>query len=449
MIGVGWITGLKGMFEQAGPIGTTLAFLAGGTLMVIIGLCYSETMKVLPVTGGEVAYAYKAFSTNKAFLIGWCLALGYLSVSAFEAVSIGIVISYIFDFDWWPLYDIGGSTVYGSHVILAFVFTAAVGWINFLGVGLATRVQAALTLLLVVLSAVFVFAGFYYGDAENLTPAFGSSELSTSLGGILAVFVTVPFWYVGFDTIPQAAEERVEGFPASHLGRVLVLAILGSTIFYALVFVSVGMTAPWKSIIDEPLPTAAAFKAAMGSLFWVRLVLIVGLIGLLTSWNGFFLSGCRVLFAMGRGHIIHASFGRANPKYGTPSAAILFSTLLTFCGALLGKPAVLVFVNVGALCISLAFLGVSLSLIKLRRDSGESVSLPKRVLPYLGSLGSLFIISAMIVPGSPAILPSSMEWIVLGIVVVTGLIFWFGASGIRGEISEEDRRHLILDESKA
>ncbi len=299
MIGVGWITGLKGMFEQAGPLGTTVAFALGGVLMISIGLCYAEAMKKLPVSGGEVAYAYKAFGTNKAFIVGWCLAFGYLSVSAFEAVSVGIVISYIANVDAWPLYKVNGSVVYGSHLLLAIGFTSAVAYVNYRGVGLAARVQSILTIVLVLGAGAFVTAGFWNGQWNNLQPAFGSPDTSTAVGGVLAVLVTAPFWFVGFDTIPQAAEERLDGFPAKRLGQMLVLAILGSTVFYALVFISVGMTVPWKSIIDQPLPTAVAFQRAFASPIWGRLVLVIGLIGLLTSWNGFFLSGCRVLFCAG------------------------------------------------------------------------------------------------------------------------------------------------------
>ena len=96
MIGVGWITTLDNWFNSAGPGGAMIAFIAGGFLMLLIGLCYAELTPMMPVTGGEVAYAYKAFGTDKAFLVGWFLAFGYLSVSAFEAVSIGMVLGYLF-----------------------------------------------------------------------------------------------------------------------------------------------------------------------------------------------------------------------------------------------------------------------------------------------------------------------------------------------------------------
>ena len=119
MIGVGWLTGMKGWLGDAGPAGAILAFASGGTLMLAIGFCYAKVMAILPVSGGEVAYAYKAFGTGESFLIGWFLTFGYLSVSAFEAVSIGIVGSYLAPFDHWPLYEIGDSKVYLSHLVLA------------------------------------------------------------------------------------------------------------------------------------------------------------------------------------------------------------------------------------------------------------------------------------------------------------------------------------------
>ena len=155
MIGVGWLTGVKGWLEDAGPAGAILAFALGGTLMLAIGFCYAKVMQMLPVSGGEVAYAYKAFGTGESFLIGWFLTFGYLSVSAFEAVSIGIVVSYLVPFDHWPLYEIDGTTVYLSHLLLAAGLTTLIAFLNFRGVGLATVFQSILTSLLVLCSYCF------------------------------------------------------------------------------------------------------------------------------------------------------------------------------------------------------------------------------------------------------------------------------------------------------
>ena len=452
MIGVGWITALGGWFEQAGPVGAVVAFAAGGTLMLIIGLCYAEVTPMLPVTGGEVAYAYKAYGTSKAFIIGWFLAFGYLSVSAFEAISVGLVLSFLLpQIDVFPLYEIAGSTVYATHLLLAFVFTGLITGINYFGVGIASRVQIVLTVLFLLCAVLFVVSGIASGEVGNLAPYFGDSALgSGGLAGMLAVFVTVPFWYVGFDTIPQAAEERRENSPLHRLGLYVVLAIIGSTLFYIAIILGAGMAGPWRDIVGEELPTAAAFSAAFESQWLVRLVLIAGLIGLLTSWNGFFLAGSRVLFSLGRGRIIHESFGQAHAKYGTPTMAVLFSGLVTFLSALLGRGAIIAFVDVGSFCIALAFLGVALSLIQLRKkfpDLERPYRMPGgNALAYVAAAGSLFILFVMLVPGSPSRLVWPLEWLILGTLSITGIGFWFAARGYRQRVSEDDRARLILEE---
>ena len=452
MIGVGWITALGGWFEQAGPVGAIVAFAAGGTLMLIIGLCYAEVTPMLPVTGGEVAYAYKAYGTSKAFIIGWFLAFGYLSVSAFEAISVGLVLSFLLpQIDVFPLYEIAGSTVYATHLLLAFVFTGLITGINYFGVGIASRVQIVLTVLFLLCAVLFVVSGIASGEVGNLAPYFGDSALgSGGLAGMLAVFVTVPFWYVGFDTIPQAAEERRENSPLHRLGLYVVLAIIGSTLFYIAIILGAGMAGPWRDIVGEELPTAAAFSAAFESQWLVRLVLIAGLIGLLTSWNGFFLAGSRVLFSLGRGRIIHESFGQAHAKHGTPTMAVLFSGLVTFLSALLGRGAIIAFVDVGSFCIALAFLGVALSLIQLRKkfpDLERPYRMPGgNALAYVAAAGSLFILFVMLVPGSPSRLVWPLEWLILGTLSITGIGFWFAARGYRQRVSEDDRARLILEE---
>ncbi len=104
------------------------------------------------------------------------------------------------------------------------------------------------------------------------------------------------------------------------------------------------------------------------------------------------------------------------------------------------------FVNVGSLCIAAAFLGVVLSLLKMRRDDKDQVSLAMRIMPLGAGLGALLVVGAMVVPGSPAMMPWPIEWIVLGIVALIGVAFWFGAAGIRQSLSETARQRLILNE---
>ncbi len=301
MIGVGWVTAMGSWLSNAGPLGAIIAFSVGGLLMVAIGLCYAEVTAALPLSGGEVAYAYKSFGTSKAYIVGWFLVFGYLSVSAFEAVSISKVIRYLIpSIDYWELYTINGSPIYVSHILLSAFFVLVISAINYTGVKNSARFQVGLTILFITLTFVFVIAGMLMGDWSNLSPLFSTHNSTSIMAGIAMVVVTVPFWFVGFDTIPQAAEEASEGISAKTVGLLIPLSIVVAVCFYILLIMSTSIAAPWNEIIGDKLPTAKAFGMASGSPFLVKLILITAIVGLLTSWNGFFSSGFTRTFCHGQ-----------------------------------------------------------------------------------------------------------------------------------------------------
>ena len=454
MIGVGWVTALGTWLEQAGPLGAILGFAAGGALMVCIGLCYAELCAMLPLAGGEVAYAYLAFGTGKSYLVGWFLAFGYLAVSAFEAISVGRVTGYLVPgLDRWPLYSVGGETVYLPHLVLAVLTTGAITWVNFRGGKAASRLQTWLTFAFLSVTVVFVVAGLLVGTTSNAKPLFAHADWGSAVAGCLAIFATAPFWFVGFDTIPQGAEEADADVPPRTLARMLLLSIIGATGFYCILIWSVSITGPWQELVGAELPTAQAFRQAMGSPWLSDLVLVAALLGLFTSWNGFFLAGSRVLFALGRGRMAPAVLERTNPTSGSPAGAVIVSGAATLFGACLGRGAMIAFIDVGSFCIALAFLGVTLSAARLRRDHPDLARpyrMPApRVVPLLAGLGAVFILAMMAWPGSPVALAWPLEWLLLLGVCGLGLIGWWAGGPRRRATTAADRSHLVLGEFAA
>jgi amino acid transporter len=115
----------------------------------------------------------------------------------------------------------------------------------------------------------------------------------------------------------------------------------------------------------------------------------------------------------------------------------------------MGRQALLSFVNAGSFCIAIAFLGVALSLLRLRQ-SHPHLPRPFRLpggalIPGLAALGSLFLIAVMLWPGSPAALSWPREVIILGVLTILGAGFWLGATRSRTLISEHQRAFLILE----
>ncbi|HCR54216.1 MAG TPA: hypothetical protein DIW27_07370, partial [Cytophagales bacterium] len=266
MIGVGWVTAMGPWLKTAGPIGASIGFAIGGTLILFIGLCYAEVTAMLPVSGGEVAYAYKAYDTSKSFTVGWFLAFGYISVSAFEAISIGKITSYLFPtIDRWPLYSINGDQIYGTHLLLALMFVSLITWINYVGVQGSMRFQIYLTIAFLFIVLCVVLVGFYKSDINNLKPYFAQSGELGVIGGIIGVFATVPFWLVGFDTIPQGAEEAKASITHRTIGLLIIISIVAAVLFYILLIISSSMVGNWQSLLNEELFTAKSFEIAFQS----------------------------------------------------------------------------------------------------------------------------------------------------------------------------------------
>ena len=448
MIGVGWVTALGSWLQQAGPFGAALAFLVGGGGMVCIALCYAELTAMMPVAGGEVAYAYRAFGVFKSFLVGWCLAFGYIAISGFEAISIGLVLSFLWPaIDRWPLYTFVGSTVYLSHLLLALICTAVITYIHLRGVKQAARLQNFLTFSFLLICTLFIGAAFIVGKPSNWQPVFASTEQGV-LAGFLAVLITIPFWFVGFDTIPQAAEESANEVPARTLAKLIIASVIAATVFYVLLILGLSYAGPWQQTAAADLPAAKAILFALQSPRMMNLVLLAALIGLFTSWNGFFLAGSRVLFALGRGRIIPARFGETDQQRGTPAAAIWVVAVLTVLAPLMGRQTLISLVNVGSLFISMAFFGVSMSVLKLRR-SAPNATRPFRVpggsvIPLIAAMGSAAMIIAMLLPGSPVALSWPREILIVGCMLAVGALLWRLGAKSRVSASDSERDYLIL-----
>jgi basic amino acid/polyamine antiporter, APA family len=453
MIGVGWVTAMGPWLRTAGPLGAAIAFALGGTLMLFIGFCYAEVTAMLPVSGGEVAYAYKAFGTSHSFLVGWFLSFGYISVSAFEAISVGKILSYLFPaIDRWPLYSVNGDIIYGSHLLLALVFVSLITYVNYVGVQNSMRFQIYLTVVFLAIVLSVVVVGFWKGSAGNIEPLFVGNNNPEVWAGIIGVFATVPFWLVGFDTIPQGAEEAKENVTFRTIGILILVSIIAAVLFYILLIFSTSMVAPWSTLAQTELYTASAFEHTFQSDFLVNGILVAILIGLLTSWNGFFLAGSRVLFAMGRGKIVAPALGKSHEKFKTPFNAVLFSGVVTFLSSLLGRGAMIAFVDVGSFCIAAAFLGVSFSYLRLRKK------FPNQHRPYLAPggkwagyisiAGSILILLAITLPASPAALKWPLEWAILLGLSLLGLILWLTSKKTRDTTPEAERDHLILEKYK-
>jgi amino acid transporter len=418
MIGWSWVVLSGTWIAGAGTIGAVLAFGLGGVVMVLIGLTYAELAAAMPFAGGEHVYTTRALGPRAAFLCTWAITLGYVSVCAFEAVALPTVVdAFVPGLDAFPLWTVADWTVTVPWVAIGVVAAAVITWVNVLGVRVAAFVQSVVVALILGVGLAFFLGLTLRGDPARLEPLF-----TGGIGGVAGVLVMVPFLFVGFDVIPQAAEEV--DLPAAAIGRLLVLSVLLAAAWYVLIVLGVGVALPASERSTADLVTADAMRAVWGESGAVALVL-AGLGGILTSWNAFMVGGSRAIYAMARAGQLPAVLGRLHPRYRTPHYAIALIGSLSALAPFFGRPALVWLVDAGGLGIVVAYAGVAGAFLLLRRREPD-LPRPYRVPagPVIGWLALLLSVGLIVLylPGSPAALSWPGEWAIVLAWAVLGAV---------------------------
>jgi APA family basic amino acid/polyamine antiporter len=451
IIGVGWVVVAGDWLTRGGPLGAILGFFLGGLMLTVIGLSYAELTPAIPVAGGEVAFAYKAFGPGLSFLTSWFLTFAYISLCPFEAVAIGWLIEYLFPgLKSESLYTVGGYSVSFLSIVAGVALSLFIIILNYRGVKNSARFQTAATILIFVCVAAFVSIALLRGNFANMQPLFAGSGTGIAvLGSIIAILGIVPFFYSGFDTIPQGAEESAKRLNPKDLGKAVIASLIIAAVFYALVILALSICMPWQKTITYEMPTATAFQAAFGYTWATKLVLLAALFGLITSFNGFFIAATRVLFATGRAGLLSGWFGDVSEKFQTPKNAILFVGSITLIGPFIGRSSLLPIVNVASLAFISGWLITCLSALRLRKtapDMRRPYKVRNKAVFYLGAAMAGFIILLMLFPGTPAQLEWPLEYIILGVWMLMGYA-GFQWQTTRIKMSDEEMAYQILGDS--
>lgn len=450
IIGVGWITVLGFWLATAGSAGAVMAFALGGIVILMIGLCYSEMATAIPVAGGEVAYAYGVFGLRASFAVGWLLVLGYTGVTIFETVSVGWLVEALFPVLRGPvLYSVAGSEVTCGGLVAGWIGIVLIAWFNIRGAKQAAVFQQVLTFSLLTVCLLFGAFAILHGDLANLEPRFIANAKGEIWPGILAVLVTAPFWFSGFDIIPQAMGEKASSASMKLVPIVLALAVGVAAVFYILIILAAAISLPRNVLLAADLPAADAITAAFNSSLGGKLVLLAGLLGLVSSWNAFVFGASRVLFAMGRAAIAFPQFGEVHPERRTPVKALLFISALSFLGGMFGRSAILPIVDTGALAFSLVYVIVCCIAIQhhrtgasRRRNWTMPGGAPARYISTLLALG--VAVYAILAPywNRETFIP--VEWTIFGLWLSLGLVFYTLGRSSRRRYPSSRRQELLL-----
>ena len=98
--------------------------------------------------------------------------------------------------------------------------------INILGAKTAAILQTILTVIIGGAGILLIVASVINGDVSNLDgQMFVGASGGSVIKSVISVAVVTPFYFIGFDVIPQAAEEI--NVPLKKIGRMLILSEIG------------------------------------------------------------------------------------------------------------------------------------------------------------------------------------------------------------------------------
>lgn len=417
MIGWGWVILTGSWIQQAGTFGAMIAFGIGGTMIIFVGLVYSELTAALPKAGGAAVFSYKAMGANGSFICTWALILGYVGVVAFEACAFPTVVEYIIPgFLVGHMYTIAGFDVYASWVGVGALLSVIITFINYRGTKDSAFLQKILVVVIAVAGIALMLSSPVSGNLSNTMPL-----IRAGWSGILAVVIATPFMFIGFDVIPQTAAEI--NLPFNKIGKTLMLSIFMAVLWYVLIIFAVGYLMTDQQISSSVLVTADAMKAGFGgSELAAKALIIAGLAGIVSSWNAFLMGGSRAMYALAQNKMLPGFLGKLHPKYKTPSNAILLIGTISTIAPFFGKSMMGWLVNAGSFGIVLAYVMVSISFVIIRKKFPD-MERPYAVKnhKFVGGMAVILTILMLL-----AYLPGmiSTEWLIVGMWAVLGLVFY-------------------------
>ena len=407
---------------DAGPLGATIAFVIATMMILVIAGSYGYMVDKLPLAGGSVVYAYKGLGRKHAFLCGWVLSLGFLSVVALNAMALPVLLRFVVPglLNRGYLYTLAGYDIYIGEVLLSVSAILLFGYLNITGSEKIGKIQVLLVFLLFASVLLLAFGSFSNNTQgiNQFKPFFAQDK--TPLGAIFSVLAIAPMAFIGFDTIPHAAEEF--NFSPRLASKIMFLSIIAGGIVYIIVLLTTAIVFPWD-ILNNAVPewaTGAAMQEIMGRIGLIILFLGVTM-GIFTGINGFYLATSRLLFGMSKSRILPEWFSKIHPKYNTPVNALIFCMGIALIAPWFGRTAIIWIVDMCSAGAAISFFYTGYTAYQMSKR--EKAGILKQTMHLFSTVFSIGFIVMLLFPWSPAFMsmPALVAFLTWG---VLGLLFY-------------------------
>src|SRR5690348_12654004 len=345
------------------------AWLLGGIIVLFGAFCYAEFGAAFPKAGGAYVYLERGLGPLWGFLFGWMSSFLERPV-AMATLAAGFLrfVGFLLPAAAAPLF-VGHFGSYAFHFTLAQPLAAAVivviTAINYLSVSMGGAIQVLLTSLKVGAIILIVVLGIALGKhAVEATAAVLPAPVGLgAVGAFLTALVPAMWAYNGFNDLGDLGEEILE--PHKNIPRAIILGLLTVGGLYLLANVvyfhvlPLAQIAQSQHVASDVVQTFAGRQGAA----WLTVAMAISALGALHVVE---LTGARIPYAMARDGAFFQFALHLQPRFRTPSGALLLEGGVAVALALTGTFEELYSLFIFAVWIFFAL--VALALIRLRRS---------------------------------------------------------------------------------
>jgi amino acid transporter len=324
MVGSGIYTTPGLIASVSGPL-SVLAIVLISVITAILMYILAELGKIYPRAGGIYYFSKEVLGDLSGFITGlsyyFCCFIG----------TAAIIYSFLLYLSYYIPGIAVGLTLTPLGIAIAIAILAIVTIINVIGIKYGAGLNLILTLVRMAPLLAFIVIGFSKINTNNFQPlapyGFGSIGLAIAFG----------FWmFVGFESLVLVSEE-VKQPEKVIMKSAIATVVIVSAIYILLISAFIGAVnweglgiaeKDWKSLgtLSSPLADVSRALGVMGLAEVMVLGAVIASAGCFSDWV--LLQG-RVAYALSRENRLWKPLAYVHPRFGTPSNALIFSSILT------------------------------------------------------------------------------------------------------------------------
>ncbi len=353
VIGAG-IFALPALIASKMGAASIFAYLFCGLLITLIMLCFAEVGSKVTKTGGPYTYIETAFGDYAGFLSGiFSIACCLFADAAVSNALVGILGNVL------PIFQTPSMRL----VVLFLIFFGLMG-INVRGVKQGMGLVKFNTLAKLLPLFIFLVLGWQAVSIENL-----AIDAVPSLETIGKSSLILFFAFIGCETGLMVSGEVIN--PKKNIPKAIFISIAFVVVLYILIqTVCQGILGSTLQNY-ESAPLAESAKVAFG-VFGFSLLTIGTAISMFGNLTGSQLNSPRVVYALARDKVIPSKLlAKIHPRFATPYASLMVYGSIAFVISAVGNFEQMVVITTSSYL--LLYLGVVLSLIKLRKTKSKDI----------------------------------------------------------------------------